>query len=64
VSIPVHWQKSSFSSEGSACLELATTADGRVRLFRESDEPSTVLTTTPTRIRALLLLAKTRGSVA
>ncbi|WP_234345985.1 DUF397 domain-containing protein [Streptomyces sp. NRRL F-5755] len=37
------WQKSSHSSEGNNCLELAVGADGAV-LVRESDEPSIVVT--------------------
>ena len=52
---PVSWQKSSYSSEGSACLEVAApgTPGGAVWL-RESDDPGTVLRTTPARLRALL----------
>ncbi|WP_344265822.1 DUF397 domain-containing protein [Streptomyces sodiiphilus] len=50
------WQKSSYSSEGSACLEVAWTAGGLL-LVRESDEPKTVLSTAPERLRALLTLA-------
>ncbi|MFC9847315.1 DUF397 domain-containing protein [Streptomyces sp. NPDC060223] len=43
----LHWQKSSYSSEGNNCLELATASDGTIRL-RESDEPAVTLTL-PTR---------------
>ncbi|GLV79298.1 DUF397 domain-containing protein [Streptomyces hygroscopicus] len=40
------WQKSSFSEgQGDNCVELAAVADG-IRL-RESDEPDTVLRTSP-----------------
>jgi len=38
----LYWQKSSFSSEASNCLELATTPDGTIRL-RESDAPAMTL---------------------
>ncbi|QEU92970.1 DUF397 domain-containing protein [Streptomyces kanamyceticus] len=50
----LHWQKSSFSGgpEGN-CLYLATAADGTIRL-RESDTPSTILSTTPRTLAALL----------
>ncbi|MFD5320295.1 DUF397 domain-containing protein [Streptomyces sp. NPDC127098] len=55
---PVSWQKSSFSSEGSACLELAFAPPGDTLLLRESDEPGTVLRTNPARLRALLGLVR------
>ncbi|MPY51641.1 DUF397 domain-containing protein [Streptomyces acidicola] len=38
----LNWQKSSFSSEASNCLELATASDGTIHL-RESDEPTVTL---------------------
>lgn len=56
---PAHWQKSSFSSAGNNCLELAATPDHTIHL-RESDDPTTVLTTTPTRLRALLDLTRSQ----
>ncbi|MFG2370824.1 DUF397 domain-containing protein [Streptomyces sp. NPDC048504] len=51
---PVNWQKSSFSGsgDGNACLELATTPTAFH--LRESDAPTTHLTTTPTALAALL----------
>ncbi|MDQ1036587.1 hypothetical protein QFZ75_003003 [Streptomyces sp. V3I8] len=49
----LHWQKSSFSSEASNCLELATAPDGTLRL-RESDDPAAVLTLRTTGLAALL----------
>ncbi|MDY0812608.1 DUF397 domain-containing protein [Kitasatospora purpeofusca] len=52
-----NWQKSSFSGDTANCLYLAAAPDGAVKL-RESDEPDTVLTTTPGRLRALLLGVK------
>ncbi|MDB1087980.1 DUF397 domain-containing protein [Streptomyces sp. ACA25] len=48
-----NWQKSSFSADAANCLNVATTAGGGT-LFRESDDPDTVLATTPTRLAALL----------
>ncbi|MFE4357057.1 MULTISPECIES: DUF397 domain-containing protein [unclassified Kitasatospora] len=53
------WQKSSFSNAdgGSTCVELA--AEGNdVRFLRESDDPSVIVTTTTTKLRAFLLGAK------
>jgi hypothetical protein len=48
------WQKSSFSGggDGNACLELATTPTAFH--LRESDAPTTHLTTTSTALAALL----------
>nr|WP_055472875.1 DUF397 domain-containing protein [Streptomyces pathocidini] len=48
------WQKSSFSTgaEGE-CVEVATAADGLIRL-RESDDPAVVVTTAPGRWGAFL----------
>ncbi|MGP4110074.1 DUF397 domain-containing protein [Streptomyces sp. 4N509B] len=51
------WHKSSFSSAGNNCLELATVSESTF-LFRESDEPGTILTTSPSRLAALLTLAR------
>ncbi|WP_329119838.1 DUF397 domain-containing protein [Streptomyces sp. NBC_01465] len=55
---PITWQKSSFSGsgDGNACVEL--TATGSAILLRESDDPSTELSTTPAQLRALLAAAK------
>ncbi|MER5901361.1 DUF397 domain-containing protein [Streptomyces mirabilis] len=51
---PGNWQKSSFSGsgDGNNCLELATTPT-TIHL-RESEEPTTQLTTTPTPLSHLL----------
>lgn len=55
------WQKSSFSGggDGDDCVELAslTTSPTSIHL-RESDHPATILTTTPTAVRALLATLK------
>lgn len=55
----LRWRKSSFS-EGhtDACVEVATSPTGTPHL-RESDDPHTVITTTPTALRALLRTIKT-----
>ncbi|MFD9190659.1 DUF397 domain-containing protein [Streptomyces phaeochromogenes] len=53
----LHWQKSSYSSEGNNCVELATAPDGTIRL-RESDEPTTALTLHPPGLYSLLAAAR------
>ncbi|MDT0321104.1 DUF397 domain-containing protein [Streptomyces millisiae] len=52
------WRKSSYSSEGNNCVELATVPPDEALLLRESDEPGTVLRTNPARLRALLGLVR------
>ncbi|MDQ0813601.1 hypothetical protein QFZ63_005315 [Streptomyces sp. B3I7] len=48
------WRKSSFSGDQANCLYLAAVAPvGPVHL-RESDQPGTVLTTTPGALAALI----------
>ncbi|WP_326722579.1 DUF397 domain-containing protein [Streptomyces sp. NBC_00243] len=51
----IRWQKSSFSGggDGNTCVELATTGAQLVHL-RESDTPTTHLTTTPVPLAHLL----------
>ncbi|MET9294916.1 DUF397 domain-containing protein [Streptomyces sp. NPDC003077] len=58
---PLIWQKSSHSSEGNNCLEVATAQDDRTRLLRESDAPATVLTAGPAALAALLAAVKAGG---
>ncbi|MFJ2257633.1 DUF397 domain-containing protein [Streptomyces sp. NPDC087844] len=53
----LRWQKSSFSSEASNCLELATAPDGTLRL-RESDDPTTTLTLHPPGLHSLLVAVR------
>ncbi|MFE9683538.1 DUF397 domain-containing protein [Streptomyces sp. NPDC006285] len=53
----LRWQKSSFSSEASNCLELATAPDGTIRL-RESDDPTTTLTLRTPGLASLLTAAR------
>ncbi|MER7652379.1 MULTISPECIES: DUF397 domain-containing protein [Actinomycetes] len=55
-----NWQKSSYSGNASNCVELAEAAD-RTVLLRESDEPSTVVVTSPQVLGGLLRAA--RGDV-
>ncbi|MBL1120426.1 DUF397 domain-containing protein [Streptomyces sp. 110] len=56
--MPTHlWQKSSYSAEANACLYVSTPDDATIRL-RESDQPDTILTTTPTTLHALIRSAK------
>ncbi|MBA2948991.1 DUF397 domain-containing protein [Streptomyces himalayensis] len=52
------WQKSSFSSEASSCVYLATAPDTTLRL-RESDEPDVVLRTSRDAMAALIAAVKT-----
>ncbi|MGW2867930.1 DUF397 domain-containing protein [Kitasatospora sp. NPDC001225] len=46
------WQKSSFSGDQANCVEVAS-VNGRIYI-RESDDPTTIVTTTPTRLAAWL----------
>ncbi|WP_316526801.1 DUF397 domain-containing protein [Kitasatospora brasiliensis] len=50
------WQKSSFSGDQANCVEIAS-ADDRVYI-RESDDPTTIVTTTPTKLHAWIGGAK------
>jgi hypothetical protein len=49
----LHWQKSTYSQEASACVHLATDRNGMI-LLRESDEPETVLNTNTRPLAALI----------
>ncbi|NEW72811.1 DUF397 domain-containing protein [Streptomyces rhizosphaericus] len=55
----MYWRKSSYSGEDAEhnCVELARTPDA-VLLLRESDEPGTVIATTPAALRALTRAAR------
>ncbi|GAA1279807.1 DUF397 domain-containing protein [Streptomyces javensis] len=49
----IQWRKASYSDQNeSNCVELAQ-RDATAILLRESDEPWTVITTTPAALRAL-----------
>ncbi|MFJ9374993.1 DUF397 domain-containing protein [Streptomyces sp. NPDC101455] len=54
----LHWHKSSYSGGGEDedCLEIAATLT--TLHLRESDEPATLLTPTPTTLNALLTALK------
>lgn len=54
----ISWQKSSYSGNASNCVELGAEGPTTIHL-RESDDPATILTTTPARIAALLTAART-----
>lgn len=49
----LHWQKSSYSSEGNNCLELAAAPGGTLHL-RESDTPAVTLTLEAPALTSLL----------
>ncbi|MGW6454734.1 DUF397 domain-containing protein [Streptomyces sp. NPDC055078] len=51
------WQKSSYSGTSGNCLHIARADDGTIR-FHESDDPTTVITTTPENLRAFILGVK------
>ncbi|MGQ4516330.1 DUF397 domain-containing protein [Streptomyces sp. DW26H14] len=52
------WQKSSYSGNASNCLNVAADADDGTIKLRESDDPDTVVTTTPEKLRAFILGVK------
>ncbi|MGW5868003.1 DUF397 domain-containing protein [Streptomyces sp. NPDC055239] len=49
----LHWQKSSYSSEASNCVELATAPDSTLHL-RESDAPDAIITLRAAALSSLL----------
>lgn len=51
------WQKSSYSTEGANCLNLASVPDGTLRL-RESDDPGRILAVKREGLSALLSAIK------
>lgn len=56
----LNWQKSTFSGcPQGECVNVAVAPDGTIRL-RESDDPGTVLATTPDQLAALLQHIKPR----
>ncbi|UGY93379.1 DUF397 domain-containing protein [Streptomyces gobiensis] len=54
----INWQKSSYSSQASNCVELAPDLTPGAIYLRESDDPSTVITTTSARLAAFLTAAR------
>ncbi|WP_327345439.1 DUF397 domain-containing protein [Streptomyces europaeiscabiei] len=54
----IHWQKSTYSGDGSNCVYVAAhSAEGLFHL-RESDTPTTILTTTHAPLRSLIQTLK------
>ncbi|MFE5161844.1 DUF397 domain-containing protein [Streptomyces sp. NPDC056697] len=52
------WRKSSYSGDAANnCVEVTRAADAAI-LLRESDEPQTVIATTPAALRALTRAAR------
>ncbi|MFI2291311.1 DUF397 domain-containing protein [Streptomyces niveus] len=51
------WQKSSYSGTAGNCVNIAAADDGTIKL-RESDDPGTIVTTTPEKLRAFILGVK------
>ncbi|MEE1798839.1 MULTISPECIES: DUF397 domain-containing protein [unclassified Streptomyces] len=51
------WQKSSYSSEGGNCVNVAAAPDGTLRL-RESDDPDVLLFLAPGQLGSLLIAIK------
>ncbi|MFG2914031.1 DUF397 domain-containing protein [Kitasatospora sp. NPDC048298] len=52
----LNWQKSSFSSDQANCVEIASANE--LIYIRESDDPATIVTTTPTKLRTWIHGAK------
>ena len=52
-----NWQKSSYSSEGNNCVELAAILDGTLRL-RESDDPTVTVAVRRSGLRSLIQAAQ------
>ncbi|MES4908944.1 MULTISPECIES: DUF397 domain-containing protein [unclassified Streptomyces] len=52
----LNWRKSSFSTSGANCVELAAVPNG-IHL-RESDEPDAVIHTTPATLRSFIRAVK------
>ncbi|GHC70042.1 hypothetical protein GCM10010507_55940 [Streptomyces cinnamoneus] len=55
------WQKSSYCSEGNACLNVAAAGNGTVRL-RESEAPGAVLTLKRAALHGLIRALKAEGN--
>ncbi|MFI7293182.1 DUF397 domain-containing protein [Streptomyces sp. NPDC050121] len=51
----LHWQKSTYSQEASACVHVASDRVGTIYLL-ESDTPATALATGPTQLAALIAI--------
>ncbi|ADI06256.1 hypothetical protein SBI_03135 [Streptomyces bingchenggensis BCW-1] len=55
--IAADWQKSSYSQEGSNCLNVAAPTPDIIKL-RESDDPDIILTATPAALGVFIRAAK------
>ncbi|WP_037803062.1 DUF397 domain-containing protein [Streptomyces sp. NRRL F-5135] len=53
----LNWQKSSFSGNAANCVHIAAADDGTIKIH-ESDDPATIVTTTPEKLRAFILGVK------
>jgi hypothetical protein len=61
--LELRWQKSTHSADAANCLNIAAAPGPTARLhLRESDDPATILTTTPARLAALLSSLKTAAA--
>lgn len=49
----LNWQKSTYSEQASSCVYVASTPTNTIFL-RESDEPATILTTSPRQLAYLI----------
>jgi hypothetical protein len=52
----LNWQKSSFSGDKADCVEIAS--EGDLVYIRESDDPTTIVTTTRAKLNAWINGAK------
>ncbi|MET8624795.1 DUF397 domain-containing protein [Kitasatospora sp. NPDC004669] len=52
----LNWQKSSFSNDQANCVEIASA--GELVYIRESDDPTTIVTTTRAKLNAWINGAK------
>ncbi|MFV8128805.1 DUF397 domain-containing protein [Streptomyces syringium] len=48
----IQWQKSSFSTDGNECIELARS--GEAILMRESDTPDLIISSSPEKLLAFV----------
>jgi hypothetical protein len=48
-----NWQTSTYSGTAGNCVNVAVADDGTIKL-RESDDPGTIVTTTPEKLGALI----------
>lgn len=58
----LHWQKSTYSQEASACVYLAAYPTGTI-LLHESNEPESILTTGRDSLAALIAVLRSPGSL-